>query len=64
MIVEDIKVRINSLTNTLTAILGYLELGEYAKVAYQVKMAVKELAQLAKAVDLLISDRKRQDKRS
>jgi hypothetical protein len=55
MIVEDVKIRINNLTNRLAAVHGYLELGEYAKVAREVKEAIKELSDLHKAIDLLMT---------
>jgi hypothetical protein len=51
---EIIKKRIHNLTGTMTNILGYLELEEYEKVVKWVKEAVKELDQLAKAIEVHI----------
>lgn len=41
---------VHSLTNKLQAILGYIELGEYVKVAQEIKDAIKLLGKLRKVV--------------
>lgn len=46
----ELKTRIHHLTNCTQAVLGYMELGEYAKAVGQIKECILEMRTLAKLV--------------
>ena len=50
---EKARSTIHQLTNILQALLGYLELGQYAKARGQIKEALKLLDQLRKQLAAL-----------
>lgn len=47
---EHLKSKVHILTNHMQAVMGYLELEQYAKALNEVKSAIKELRELAKMI--------------